>query len=102
MITALENSIVTYQCLLRRPPIEKDKDEIIRDDLEDVLSKFQLLVKQILTSMLEDGNYKFSANLQATFYKSLKPNEKITTSFNKGTGRALHVIYNERDIDVNI
>src|SRR5277367_2451888 len=41
-LTALENSIVTYQCLLRRPPSEKDKDEIIRDNIEDVLSKFQL------------------------------------------------------------
>src|SRR5277367_3891308 len=51
-LTALENSIVTYQCLLRRPPIEKEivrddldvlppiEKEIVRDDLEDVLSIF--------------------------------------------------------------
>src|SRR5277367_6557049 len=71
-------------------------------DLEQILNNFQTLVKQILTSMLEDGNYKFSTNLQATLYKSLKPDEKITASFNKGTGRALHAIFNERDIDANI
>src|SRR5277367_7199573 len=92
MITALENSIVTYMCY----PNVKTRD------LEQILNNFQLLVKQILTFMLEDGNYKFSTNLQATFYKSLKPNEKITASFNKGTGRALHAIFNEWDIDANI
>src|SRR5277367_3414413 len=48
-LTALENSIVTYQCLLRRPPSEKDG--IIRDNIEDVLSKFRLLAIQILSSL---------------------------------------------------
>src|SRR5277367_3540700 len=57
-LTALENSIVTYQCLLRRPPIEKEivrddldrppiEKEIVRDDLEDVLNKFRALATQI-------------------------------------------------------
>src|SRR5277367_625999 len=50
-LASLENSIVTYQCLIRRPPIEKVKDEIVRDDLEDVLNKFRALAIQILRAM---------------------------------------------------
>src|SRR5277367_2394839 len=99
-LTALENSIVTYQCLLRRPPSEKD--EIIRDNLEVVLNKFRVLATRILGAMSSDGDFKFTINMQATYFKALKPDDKITVSFNKGTGRALHPIINERDIDDNI
>src|SRR5277367_5238362 len=99
-LTALENSIVTYQCLLRRPPSEKD--EIIRDDLEVVLNKFRVLVTQILRAIASDGDFKFTINMQATYFKALQPSDKITVSFNKGTGRALHLILNARDIDDNV
>src|SRR5277367_1079748 len=100
ILSALENSIVTYQCLLRRPPIEKD--EIIRDDLEAVLNKFHVLATQILRATASDGDFKFTINMQATYFKALKPNDKITVGFNKGTGRALHAIRNVCDIDDNI
>jgi len=43
-------------------------------------------------------------NLVSTFkrHKELKPEDKITASFNKGTGRALHTIRNARDVADNI
>src|SRR5277367_2191575 len=100
ILSALENSIVTYQYLLRRPSIEKD--EIIRDDLEVVLNKFHVLATQILRATASDGDFKFTINMQATYFKALKPNDKITVGFNKGTGRALHAIRNVCDIDDNI
>src|SRR5277367_5767336 len=46
IISALENSIVTY--------VET------KYELEHIFNNFRPLVKQILTAMLENGNYKFS------------------------------------------
>ena len=57
---------------------------------------------QILSAMASDGDFKFTINMQATYFKELNPENKITASFNKGTGRALHAIRNARDIDDNI
>src|SRR5277367_1402444 len=96
IISALQNSIVTYICFPRNETVD------FRNELEHIFINFRALAKQILTAMLEDGNYKFSINIQATFVKELKPDEKITASFNKGTGWALHTITNERDINNNI